>query len=500
MKRKIQSLLFFCFLFFLFSISFFAHRYQINSYGVITGIKDTLSNPQLSYFGRLSSVPIINDSLIQIVVNNTGFTAPSLSTNNLFVGDTIAIGTTGLDAGSSGPLTLYTIRDLGDTASIQLNSGIGQSNAFAGAAVIATRSSVHTISFNATGNITSSFWQVLIKATSRIGETHNDGIPDQQGFDLGQDVGGITTGLGTRLKIADVSCPNFVTGVGVTEAYSIGTTTLNGNTYHTITCYQGVGGTTVAGVGYTITIGRDLSTGSQLINPAPTNSSHIEGNADVYTFFVRHLDASETIQDQTQGKIAVVEAVRVTASIDPTLTFTIGTTDATHVGGTACETIMSPNANATTSDSVAFGSLFLNQANNLAQILSAVTNASGGYVVTAYANDYLRNVTTGTTIPNTTCPSAGSCDMITPAPWTTYTDSGFGYTLQNLSVGTSIFNYQDGYKSFGIGYANTQEIMKNNATPIAIEQAYICYRATASTTQEAGNYESKLIFTATATF
>lgn len=499
MKRKIQYIISLSLILFVVSLSFFAHHSRVNSYGIITGVKDTLSNPQLSYFGRINT-GTSGDSIIKIITNNVGWTVPSLTANNLFVGDTIAIGTTGAGVGTSGPLTIYTIRDIGDTASILLNTGLGQSNAFSGASVIATRSSIHSIAFTTTGNITGSFWQVLIKATSRVGETQNDGIPDQQGFDLGQDVGGTTTGLGTRLKVADVSCPNFLTGgVGSTLAYSIGITTVNGSTYHAITCYQGIGGTAVNGVGYTITIGRDLSTGSQLINPSPSTSSHTEGNADVYTFLLRHLDASQAVQDQTQGKIAVVEAVRVTATVDPTLSFTIGTTNATQVGGTACGTTIAPNGNATTSDSVAFGSIILNQANDLAQILSAVTNADAGYVVTAYQESVMHSVANGTTLPNTTC--GGSCNMTTSAAWSApYTTSGFGYTLQNLNVGTSIFNYQSGYRPFGIGYANAQQVMKNINTPAAIEQAYVCYRITASTYQEANNYEAKLVYTATATF
>jgi hypothetical protein len=42
--------------------------------------------------------------------------------------------------------------------------------------------------------------------------------------------------------------------------------------------------------------------------------------------------------------------------------------------------------------------------------------------------------------------------------------------------------------------------MRNTSTPLANETAWMCYRLTASSSQEAGNYEDKLIYTATATF
>ena len=498
MKRKIQYIISSFLILFVASFTFFAHRYQVNSYGVIMGAKDTLSNPQLSYFSRLNVGVTQGDSFIRINTSNVGFTVPSNSTNNLFVGDTIAIGTTGLGNGTSGPITLYTIKDLGDTGSIELNTGIGQSNAFVGAAVIATRSSIHTINFTTTGNITSGFWQVLIKATNRVGETQNDGIPDQTGFDLGQDVGVATTGPGTRLKQADVTCPF---GVGIT-AFAIGTTTIGTNLYHTITCWQGLGITAAPGVGTSIVIGRDLTLGSQLINPTPNNIgiTRSEGNADVYTFLIRHLDASQGLVDQTQGKIAVVEAVRVTATVDPTLSFSIGSTNATMTGGTACgNSAYGTNANNTTADSVAFGSIVLNQSNDLAQLLNIVTNSDSGYAVTVYEDRPMHSVADGTTIPDTVC--NGTCTMSVGTTWSNVSNSGFGYSVQNfnLGTGTSIFAAPF-YKPFGSGYANAQQIMRNAATPQGLEQAYVCYRITAATSQEASNYEAKLIYTATATF
>ena len=467
-----------------------------------TNVKDTLSSSQLSYFARLGAGTTIGDSIIRISL--TSGTAPSLTTNNLFVGDTVAIGTTGAGVGNTGPLTLYTIKDIGNTATLQLNSGIGQSNAFTGAAIIATRSAIHTISFTPQSNATGGYWQFLIKASSRTGEISNDGIPDQQGFDLGATTPSSgANGLGTRLKTTDVTCPNFGGG---TTAYSVGTTVVvNGSSYHVITCALGAGMTNQVGVGYSVAIGADLASGSQLINPS-ASIGHVEGNAsstgpDVYTFYVRHLDNSSTLidSDTMQGKIAVIEAVRVTATVDPSLTFTIDSTGV-GVGATPCGLggLGSAAAN-TTATSVAYGSISLGSFNDLAQRLSCVTNSNSGYVVTVYEDSYMHNISDGITIPDTTCP-ANSCSTTTPALWTTSVDSGWGYTLQNLTVGETQFSYQLGHKPFGKGAPNAQQIMRNSSTPTATEQAYVCYRLNASTTQEAGNYESKLVYTATATF
>ena len=479
-----------------FVISFlFFHSYPLYS-APPTAVKDTLSNSQLSFFAR-SIGASINDTLIRI--NQTSGTAPSITTNNLFVGDTIAIAGLG-----STTLNIYTVKDVAGTAGFQISSSLAAGNTAVSAAIIATRSAIHTIVFSPQTNFTGGYWQFLIKASSRAGETANDGIPDQQGFDLGATTPTSgATGLGTRLTSADVNC----SGLAGATTFSVGTTVgiVTGGTtnyYHVITCSLGAGITNATGVGvsYAVTIGRDLGSGSQLINPSAKDSGHTEGNADVYTFYIRHLDNTQTLQDAdtVQGKIAVVESVRVTATVDPTLTFTIGTTNATQVGGTACGTTMASTANSTSGDSVSFGSLALGSANDLAQVLSAVTNASGGYVVTAYETGSMKNIADSATIADTNCGGTG-CTSSSEQTWTTYSASGWGYTLQNLNVGTSIFSYPK-YRPFGNGQANAQTIMKNTTTPTTTEQAYICYRIAVATSQEAGNYENHLVYTATSTF
>ncbi len=482
------------FLLVLFSYKFFFKVDQLTS-APPTSVKDTLSSSQLSYFARLGTGNTTNDTLLRINVD--AGTNPSSTTNNLFVGDTIGIGMTNLD----GILTKYVIADVGNTAQFQITTGIGQSNAFAGAAVIATRSAIHTLTFTPQSSVAGGAWQFLIKATSRAGEVQNDGIPDQQGFDLGQDVGATSTGLGTRLKNADVSCPWGATAsVGTTTSV---TTAGAAAYYHVITCDLSAGVTNPVGVATTMVVGRDLATGSQLINPAPA-LSHVEGqansSADTYVFYVRHLDGSDAIvnADTIQGRIAVVEAVRVTATVDPTITFIIDNTGV-GAGSTACgNTAFGSNASNVTATAVPFGSLTLAAFNNLAQRLQATTNAQNGYVVTVYENMAMREIGSGTTIPNTDCD--GACSYTAAAAWATdTTNSGWGYTVQNLTIGTTVFSYPN-YKAFGVGAAQAQNIITNTSTPTQTESAYVCYRLVAATTQEAGNYENKLIYTATATF
>lgn len=453
-----------------------------------TNVKDTLSNSQLSYSGRLGVGNSANETIFKIKTNGN---EPSRTTNNLFSDDIVGIGRTGTTG-----LDLYTVRDIANTGQFAVGSNITAANAFAGNAVIATRSAIHTVSFTPKSNVMSGAWQFLIKATNGSIESANDGIPDQGGFDLGSTIpAGPTFGLGTRLQASDISCPFGTASIGSTVI-------LNGNSYHNILCTLAAGATNPIDVGVTITIGRDLSVGSQLINPSPI-ASQVEGTADVFNFYLRHLDAGGSVinVDTAAGKIAVVEAVRVTATVDPNITFYINATGV-GVGSTACgNAAFGSNAAATTATSVAFGSLSVGTYNNLAQRLSCVTNANNGYVVTVYENSPMTDINTGSTIPNTNCD--GACTYSTAAVWNSdKTHSEWGYTLQNINVGyTNVaFSYTTGYKAFGVGFAQAQTIMSHNTTPTLMEEAYICYRLTTSTTQPSGNYENKLVYTATATF
>lgn len=470
-----------------FLIFFYSFKVKsVQSVVAMTNVKDTLSNSQLSFFGILGDGNSATETIVRL---NTGTTAaPSFSTANLFIGDTIAIGNTG--PGTSQPVTNYIIEDIGNTGTFFINTGLGTDNIWEGAPVIATRSAVHTLTFTPTQNFTTGKFQFLIRATSSLGK-EQDGLPDQDGFDLGMDIG-TTIGLGTRLKTDDITCP-------LSGTASIGTTEIvNSIPYHVITCSLSAGVTNVPDTSYTMIIGRDLSAGSQLINPSPSSNRLTTGNADIYTYIIRHLDSSSVTQESTQGKIAIVEAVRVTATVDPSITFTISNTGV-GVGATPCNNTLGASAANTTATSVAFGSLTFGAFNDLAQRLSCITNSKNGYVVTVYENTVMRNPSTGTTIPDTNCD--GACTTDTVAAWSSDTShSEWGYSIQNLTVGVTAFEYTSGYKAFGIGSSNAKTIMSNTSTPTATEIAYICYRLTASTTQEAGNYENKLVYTATSTF
>lgn len=472
----------------------------------LTSVKDTLGSSQLSYFGRLDAGNTAGNSNVII-----GYTAPFITTTNLFVGDTIAIGRTSPDT----QLNTYVIRDISSANTIELTAGIGASNVTIQSAVIATRSAVHTISFTPASYNYGGKFQFLLKATATSLAKAADGIPDQDGFDLGMDVVGMGgTGLGSAPAIDDISCPNLGAG---TTASAVGTTTINATNYLYVECPIAIG-TTNGLTAYTMTIGSTGTGGivkSQIINPT-ASSTHTAGQAtgsnDVYTFYIRHITNAGTVLDSTQGKVATVEAVRVTATVDPSITFTIdniltGVTPIA-VGDTVCGVPMSNGQSNVTATAVPFGSLSLGTFNNLSQRLSCVTNGAGGYIVTARAVSQLTNIS-GLTIPDTNC-DANNCTVSSATTWATdvgNTDSGFGYSLQNISATNigftyvSAANWQARPFSSGLnGYNSPITLFNNSSIPSTTERAYVCYRIAINTVQGAGNYENELIYTATATF
>jgi len=438
-----------------------------------TEFKDQLSSAQLSYYARLGIGNSAGNSII--FVNTTGTT---LSTNNynLDIGDTVSIG--------SGTTVIFTVNGLSDTNAISLSGPLGSGQTAVGNPIISARYSIHNINFKPQTSITGGKWQVLIKTSN--GAASADNIPDPDGFDYGNLVAGAIT------------CPWSATA-------SVGTTAvISSNSYHVITCSLGAGVTNPLNVGSTIIIGVG---NSMLMNPAPAPSHTVgqaNATADTYTVYLRHLDASDVVidEDTTVGKIALTESVRVTVTVDPTITFSVGNSGVTAVGTTICGSPLGAGAADTTGGSVNFGSLNLSAFNNLAQFIQCTTNAQNGYVIQVFESGQLKLIGGATTIPDTTCPS-NSCTITSAAAWTTNSTSGFGYSLQvgTTSAGAVLGITTSGqYKPFGVGYANAQTIMSRTNTPTAVDSAYIGYRVTVSTSQPAGTYQNEINFIATATF
>jgi len=463
------------FSFFIASLAFIYPK-KIKS-AAISNVKDVLCTSQFSYVGEVGTGNVAGSSVLYL---NTGGTAPSLSSNNLFVGDTIFVGSLG---------STYVVTDIGSSGDIRVSPALAAGDITAGGQIIHPVSSCHTVSFDVVPSLTGEVWQFLLKASTA--SPSSDGIPDQDGFDLGSF---------TNLNL---TCPSWAAtkGVGTTTSLSTGSPPVT-SYYHVIQCTTTEDHNPSVGETATIIIGNTNNTNS-FINPSPSHTGSggdIEGYPEILPYAIRHTTSTGTVLDQTMGNVAVIEAVRVTATIDPSITFWIDNVGVTDVGtsfGTAGP--IDSGAINTTADQVIFGSLAIQDTNQLAQHLNAVTNAAGGYVVTAYEAGPMTRIGGVETISDTLC-NGTNCTITQAEPWNgvSATRSEFGYTM--ISAGSSIPFIEGNFKPFGIGCEEAQPVMVNPAVPSTVEDAYAIYRITATTVQAAGDYEAKIIYTATSTF
>lgn len=445
----------------------------------LTSVKDTLQSSRLSVNARVDATgTTVGSSNVKL---KTVASAPAntISTANLRAGDSLVIGT--------GTYTIVGIADADEfTVTPVIASGDGDDNDV----IYLKMRPQHTISLTTTTAVANGFFQVLLPADTT---TPNDGNPDDQGFDFNTSV---------DVVAADVGVYNFVTGVATASGATGCTSPAN---YHCFEVhYSGAGS---IGQAITITIGNTNGTNTPI---APsTGTAHTEATADTYPILVKNFAASANPNsaapiDATTARIAVIESVRVTATVDPTISFSIaGVNTATSTCGATPDIDTSTGVNSPLA--VPFGSMTLNTFKDASHQLTVSTNASGGYVVTAGENDQLSRDGLGvTTIADTDC-DGEDCTITSATEWNTATDNGFGYSLDNNDAAVIPFEYNTSgntfrAKPFPVLGTDTPEPIFSSTTVANAEDIYVCYRLGVGATQAAGDYENQITYTATGTF
>lgn len=452
----------------------------------LTEVSATLSTSRLSFVGKLDANNSVGSSLITI--QTTPGSAPSTTSAQLAEGDVVLIG-------DGGTANTYTVASASSTPGLftikspsfdSLQTGNADNNDW----VISTQSASLTVRFNTVSSVPDGKFQILVPATANTG-AGDDGIPDPDGFDF-------------TASTPTVTCPGNTTGytfaAGAAAAEDV---TIGGSTYHSFTCeYTGTGASGTAFDGVT----EDPIVISSLINPSPKND-HVEGYADTYRMLVRHLDTNDNEVDSTSVAVGVIEAVRVTASVPPQITFGI---IGVGSGTTACGVSTDVSTTATT---VPFGEVSITSFTNAAQALTVSTNAANGYVVTALANDEMGlggQVCTGNETVDTNCiPDAQVASMThtTSQDWTLTTEKGFAYSLNDAGgTTTAAFEYDESGRTYSAKHFADNEAgqaaqnLFSAAAPVENDNLYVCYRIVVGATQPAGNYENYVTYRATATF
>ncbi len=463
---------------------------QIDSAG-LSSASATLSNPRLSFYAQVNTTVNIGGSVITVKASgNNG----DLDTRNLFPNDYIVVGS-GINynqvASVAADLVTFTLK----------NPLVTQ--AAADAVMTASQAGTLTVRFYTSSAIPANgSIKISVPAPSSGG---NDGVPDTTASisTNGFDTNGMTN--------ANTTCPG---------GFTAGTfTTGTGGAAHSFTC--NLGATALpAGANITFVIG---NAAKPLINPAPLYTGHTRGLADIYTIQAVTYDAANGTGNKVEDvdmRVAPVEGVLVTATVDETLSFTV----AGLGSGTRCG--MASNLT-TTATAVPWGIINSNYTagtNNAAQQLTVTTNAPSGYNVYAEENDQMGkdgNVCTGATpSAGEYTFSAGTCirDYANSATHTTSTDwgttpgsnYGFGYSLANATGTDARFLYNESSRTFSAKqfadqessedkYAANADLMYNTG-PVSGSSVYVCYRIHVPGTQPAGYYFNNLKYTAVAKF
>jgi hypothetical protein len=231
----------------------------------------------------------------------------------------------------------------------------------------------------------------------------------------------------------------------------------------------------------------DSGTGAnQITNPSATSSIGI--------------DIGGTMTDTGQVRIAIVDSVTVSASVDTSLTFTVsGTGSGVTVNGSPTTT-----SAVTTATTLPFDSLVIGTSETLAHNIAVATNATNGFTVTTEISAPLAS-TLGDTIDG----FANGSDTNTPAAWVgpagtlanTDTYGHWGLTSDDTSAGRSAEFSSNTWVA-----ASTSPIivMGHNgpADGLSVDSvAQVGYQIEISALQEASDdYSTTLRYIATPTF
>ncbi len=468
----------------LFSYSVIA-PHQIDSAG-LTSAKDTLQTARLSINARVDATGTSTGGSVVLIKTSASAPSNTISTANLRSGDSVVIGA-----------NTYTVTSITSASTFEVTPVLIGGDTADNTVIQLKMKPQHVVTFNTASAVPNGFFQVLLPADAT---TPNDGAVDDQGWDFGGGTVSVTAAASPTTGFT------FVTGVATASGGAGCTAPAN---YH---CFEvHYSGNGAIGTAITFTIGNTNGTNTPISpNPGP---AHTQATADTYTTIIKQFATlanpnTATPIDQTNGKVALIEAVRVTASVDPTITFSIaGVASAQTRCGVSTSIDTSTGTNAPLA--VPFSTLSLNTFANAAQTLTVSTNAASGYAVTAIENDQLGK-DGGTTpfIPDTPC-DTGPCTNTTSKEWNTATNNGFGYAIQLGTAATASATYA-GYNELTRTFSALQfpatieseppEQVMGSSTIANAETATVCYRISVGATQAAGNYENQVTYTATATF
>lgn len=400
---------------------------NVEAAGSLTTVKDTLSNSRPSVSTTLSVAVSAGDTSITVA-----------STRGILQGDVIT-----LPQGTSENLTVSSVNS---NTSLSVTSAALFAHTIS-SAVYDKQTSKHTITFTTRSSVAAGSFDVIFS-----GATTNAGIPTTQ-FDF------------NSTTTTDISASGFTIATSTLTAAS-------GKWNFSFT------GTVASSTSITITIGNT----NRMLNPT---KSAVDGTADTWTVQMNENDSGANTIDSTSVKVATIESVSVTATIAPTLSFTIaGIASSQSVAGQTTTA-------AATATTVPFGTITAGTPAYVGQTLTISTNADTGYTVTAYQDAALRK-SNGTTITS-----------FSTTPAEQNGNNGFGFTLATASGTTASFLYNDSaatLKASGFGSSTSPVTIMSNTAAAVTDSIKVLYIVRVGSSQATGDYRNVVTYIATASY
>ena len=365
--------------------------------------------------------------------------------------------------------------------------------AIVGLAILLWSLGLPSLRFAEAANVTS-FSDTLSDSAPSVVSNHTIEFVTPTGVAAGEDLT-ITfpagfTGIGV-LDFEDVDLA--VNGVDETLAGTAAGTSWGVNASGQLITIDSATAVIGAGATVTIQIGTNATEGvtgdSQITNPGTPTSYKI--------------DVDVAGNDTGSTRVAIVDSVTVTASVDTLFTFTVAGVNASTLVNTADTT-----GGDTTATAIPFGALQADTASTAAQTLEVSTNAANGFVVTVQADQQLLSAN-GADIDGfrngsfDTTPVAWEAPGATPGNENEYGHWGISSTDVTLTAGLS--DLYTGGDNFVSASTTPVEVFRHDGpsdgTVAGEGNTEVIYKVETSALQEAANdYTATLTYVATPVF
>jgi hypothetical protein len=249
------------------------------------------------------------------------------------------------------------------------------------------------------------------------------------------------------------------------------------------------------GAGQSITSGTTISIPINSITNHAIDDCQAGGDASSDTCFVRittYSDLGSTSVDTTIVTYTVVEAVTVTARVDPTFTFVVAA-----VGASTVNNAITTSA-ASTYSTLPFSNLTAGTPRYLAHKLNVTTNSNSGYSVTMKMLSQMAGTYSGNNIDPF---ASGSVSWSAPAAWAEPTgataNTNTGWIGAN-TTDTDISQFDSG--EFGPVESTANTVMSSTTSDNGNTSIYVTYAIEANVYQPADTYTGTVVYNALPTY